>query len=445
MNIDQGGINALPMSLPNPVIVVPGITATYLRDDYVLPPEVVWSVMTKTYERVSLHPNNLRYEAVEPARVRADQIFEVAYRELIEELRHNLQETEDEPVPVYPFSYDWRMPLDVIEEQLAEFIQEVIQRTLLMRHYYNDAQFQTTPRVNLVAHSMGGLIITGYLERAGRNAPVGKVATLATPFGGSFEAIVQISTGTASLGTSPPSSRAREASRVTPALYHLLPSCAGLTLDDAPVGDMFDPQLWQPSVVQTLREYIRLHGVNVNDVQQEAQDLFASMLATAQAHRRRITNFRLDGTALKASDWLCVVGANSETRIRLQMKQTPTGPEFEFKSSDRDNLWDGSDNDADRWETGDGTVPFAGAIPAFLSLENLVVVTPSDYGYWEVQDRLLSSVSGFHGILPNMDMLHRLLVRHFTSQADTHGNTWGRPAPGVTRDGWKPPLPLEAK
>lgn len=30
-----------------PVIILPGITATYLRDQYVLPPDVIWSVLTK--------------------------------------------------------------------------------------------------------------------------------------------------------------------------------------------------------------------------------------------------------------------------------------------------------------------------------------------------------------------------------------------------------------
>lgn len=95
--------------------------------------------------------------------------------------------------------------------------------------------------------------------------------------------------------------------------------------------------------------------------------------------------------------------------------------------------------------TGDGTVPFEGAIPAFLNEKNLVCVTPDDYSYWEVGDRLLSSTAGFHGILPNMDMLHRLVVRHFTGRPDKHGNTWGWPAPGVARAQWSPPLALEAR
>ena len=124
------------MPLPYPVIVVPGITATYLKDDYDLPPEYVWTVMTKKYERLALHPNDLRYEAQEPARLKSDQLYEIAYRELIEELRYNLRSREDEPVPVYPFGYDWRMRLEDIQTGLDSFIQEVIDRTKLLRHYY---------------------------------------------------------------------------------------------------------------------------------------------------------------------------------------------------------------------------------------------------------------------------------------------------------------------
>ena len=45
--------------LPHPVIFVPGITASYLKDFYPLPPEVVWSVLKKQYSRVSLNPDDL--------------------------------------------------------------------------------------------------------------------------------------------------------------------------------------------------------------------------------------------------------------------------------------------------------------------------------------------------------------------------------------------------
>ena len=94
------------MPLPSPVILVPGITASYLRDEYSLPPEMIWTVIHKNHERVALHPDNPRYEAREPARVTSDQVFEIVYGEIIEELRSNLTDRPERPVPVFPFSYD---------------------------------------------------------------------------------------------------------------------------------------------------------------------------------------------------------------------------------------------------------------------------------------------------------------------------------------------------
>ena len=58
------------MAMPvYPTIIVPGITASNLLDAYPLPPETLWKVLHKDYERVALHPDDLRYEVKEPARV----------------------------------------------------------------------------------------------------------------------------------------------------------------------------------------------------------------------------------------------------------------------------------------------------------------------------------------------------------------------------------------
>ena len=437
------------MSLACPVILVPGITATSLRDEYALPAETLWSMSilstTKEYERIALHPDDLRYETIEPARVVADQVLEVAYKELIEELRHNLSEDPERSVPVYAFAYDWRMPLEISEARLVRFMDEVIARTKLLRHYQNDPWIKN-PRVNLVGHSMGGLLITDclarYVEHKKVMPPVAKVATLATPYRGSFEAVIQFATGTASLGTGAPSSRERETARVTPALYYLIPSCAGLTLMDRPSDTtLFKPDLWQPSIVQSLAQYVRLYAAQPEGAADQAATLFRAMLDKASSHRAQVDSFELATAGLGADDWLCVAGANSETRVALNVVKEGGGYQFDFRSSDRKNEW--SEGAAVQSElTGDGTVPFAAARPAFIAPERLVCVTPDDYGYWEVQDRVVSAAAGFHGILPNMDMLHRLLVRFFTGRPDTRKNTWGRRAPGVPKGKWNPPLAL---
>jgi pimeloyl-ACP methyl ester carboxylesterase len=434
------------MALPYPVIVVPGITATYLKDEYDLPPEYVWTVMTKKYERVALHPNDLRYEAQEPARLRPDQLYEIAYKELVEELRYNLRSEEDKKVPVFPFGYDWRMRLEDIQAELDSFVREVIDRTKLLKHYYR-AGYQNDPKVNLVGHSMGGLIIAGYIKSKGRQALVHKVATIATPYQGSFEAVIKVTTGTANLGTSPPSSRERESARVTPALYYLVPSfTGGLEVPEGVPRSLFDPAAWQPSIVQSIKEWIRLKGLPTPDQELVAERIFSAMLKSGKDHRVNIDAFKLSDAGMTPDRWLAVVGVDSVTRVRLRIVKNGRFPEFDFKTSDRDNRWfPARITDPECRLTGDGTVPFEGAVPKFLAPENLVCVTPGDYGYWEIGDKVLTEVGGFHGILPKMNMLHRLLVRFFTDAPDKRDNTWGRRAPGVPEGTCKPPLALKDK
>ena len=109
------------------------------------------------------------------------------------------------------------------------------------------------------------------------------------------------------------------------------------------------------------------------------------------------------------------------------------------------NKWKTGRSPQTRKATGDGTVHFEGAVPPFLDYNSLVCVTPDDYGYWELKDKATTKLAGFHGILPNMNMLHRLLVRFFKGAEDPRGNTWGRRAPGVSGDEWDPPLDLKDK
>jgi pimeloyl-ACP methyl ester carboxylesterase len=435
----------MPQQIVHPVIVIPGITAAYLHDEYSFQPETVWGLLKKDYERITPHPDDTRYEALEPARVRAGQLHPAAYRELVAELRHNLSPHADRPTPVFTFAYDWRLPLARSVELLAEFIEEVIDRTRLLRHY-DAAGWSGLPQVHLVAHSMGGLIAAGYLDRFGALRRVAKVASLATPFNGSFEAVLKIAIGTGDLGGEAPSSREREAARILPSLYHLIPAIPGSVQAEPELSsDLFQPQAWQRRVVQTLAEFIRLHGLRPDSGNEQANQFFASMLNQAQAYRRRVDELQLEAAGLSAADWLCVAGVNSPTRVRLPIRNCGGEPDFVLRSADRENRWQPDRCPAGRdWEqglTGDGTVPFEGAVPRFLSRENVVCVTPQDFGYWEVADRLLDRAAGFHGILPNMNMLHRLIVRHFTNAPETHGATWGRPAPGVPPDCWRPSLP----
>jgi len=434
--------------MQNPVVLVPGITASTLVDRYPVDPETVWSaVFDKSWDRVALHPDDLRYERDEPARVTEGGMFELMYAELAKELRHDLSPKADQPTPVYPFAYDWRQPLESLEDRLLAFVDEVIDRTKLLRHYHK-AGYADAPKVDLVAHSMGGLLVAGMLARHGKRVRVGRIATLGTPFRGSLEAVLKMTTGLAALGGTSSSSREREVARLTPALYYLLPDFAGALEPKPGVGDLpksfFEPEAWQPGIVQTIAEYVRLHGVAPADRKQQAQDLFAALLHQAHTHRRRVCGLDLAQAGLASSDWLCIVGVGETTRVRLRVGREHGKPSFDLTSEDRMNTWEEPPS-KDRALTGDGTVPYRGAQPPFLPPESLVCVCDGDFGYWELRDRVLELGVGLHGALPKMNLVHRLVASHF--QGVQRKGTWGRRPPDLAPGAsWTPPIAgLEAK
>jgi pimeloyl-ACP methyl ester carboxylesterase len=423
----------------NPVIFVPGIMGSALRDEYPVNPETVWSpfkLLIKAYDRITPHPSDIRYELQEPSRVAADQVFDLVYGEFIEELRHNLSPRADEPVPVFPFAYDWRQPLEESENQLSGFIEEVISRTGLLRHYH-DAGFGTArfpAQVNLAGHSMGGLIIAGYLQKAGRKK-VNKIATLGSPFRGSLEAVAKTALGTAALGASAGSSREREAARATPSLYYLLPSYQGaVQAENGLTDDLFVPDAWQPGILRTIQEFIRMYGVKPGDPARQARDLLRKMLDGAWKYRQRLEKLQL----AVPDDWLCIVGVDASTRVRMKISKDDAGaPRFDLTDVDVRNEWQNA-NPSLRGETGDNTVPYAGARSGFIPTEQVVCVTPGDFSFWEFRDRLLEA-TGFHSTLPAMNLAQRLVVSHFRGQI--YGDVWGRPAPDLEPGvAWNPPI-----
>lgn len=438
-----------------PVIVIPGITASTLRDEYAVTPDVVWNILQKRYDRVMLHPDDLRFEALEPARVRADQLFDLPYTDLIGELRHNLAEKEDRPVPVYPFAYDWRMPLDLIQTQLEDFIDEVIARTALLRHYHSDG-YKDDPKVDLVGHSMGGMIITGYLATS-HDTRVRKVATLGTPFRGSFEAVLKIATGTAALGSARQNSREREAARLTPALYHLIPSFDDGIIAPKPAWtNLFNATSWQPGVIATIAEQIRLGSVEPpkGKVEREAMAtaLLQSMLDEAANHRATMEAFDLADAGLTTNDWLCIVGVGERTRTALKVEDDGGAPIFRLDREERKNGYPkGARADVAYekdlpWETGDGTVPFAGARASFIGPDNIVCVCDADFGYWEIRDRLLEGpLVTLHGLLPAMSVVQKLVATHLKGRAGAKAPSMpgirGRRAPDLAATAtWDPPI-----
>jgi pimeloyl-ACP methyl ester carboxylesterase len=423
------------MAFQNPVIVLPGITGTSLVDEYPTDPRPLWTaLLNKEYERIALHPDDLRYEAREPARVVTGRLFEVVYGDLVAALRHDLTPHADRPTPVFAFPYDWRQPVQATARHLRAFVDEVIARTGLLRHYARWPEKRR--KVDLVGHSMGGLVIGEYLaqhQREGTDPRVRKVATLGTPHGGSIEAVVKLATGLASLGGETPSEREREGARSTPAIYQLLPTFAGAVQGDPP-GGLLAAGNWQRGIVDSLAEYVRLRAVDpppsVPGQRARGRQLLQGLLDEAADLRRRAAALVPAAVGLAVGDWLTVVGIGAATRTALKWSDATGEPRFEFTPAV---------NDVASGHTGDGTVPLAGALPPFLPAESIVAVTPDDFEVFELKDKALLLAAGFHAQLPNMNLAQRLVLRHLRD--DYRGPTKGRPVPGVKPKSWTPPIP----
>jgi pimeloyl-ACP methyl ester carboxylesterase len=422
----------------NPVIFLPGILGSALRDSYDVDLHTVFSarsmlpladMFSDDYTRIALHPDDQRFERLEPARIEAEGVIPLIYKEFILELRHSLAKDPSQPTPVVPMAYDWRQPLETTEDRLEALIEETIDRTRLLRHYA-DSPWNRNRRVNLVGHSMGGLVIAGLLARKPELARrIGKVATIGTPYRGSVEAVTKVCMGTSTLGAEGSSSREREAARITPALYYLVPDYAGAT---RPGTDLFDHKNWQASVIDTLLRYQNAYSVRFNNdaTAADAAGLLGSMLEQAGRHRRRIA--AVDGIpgGLARQNWLAIAGTGAKTRTRIDVA-TPSKrrPQFDFPAPEDD--------------AGDGTVPLASAVPTFLEPRHLVCVSGSDFSLGEIGDRLLRAGAGLHAALPSMNLVQRLVVSLF--QGDREGDAGGRPFPGVTAAQWLPPSKLDIK
>ncbi|MGI9261978.1 MAG: lipase/acyltransferase domain-containing protein [Woeseiaceae bacterium] len=419
--------------MQNPVIVIPGITATDLVDDYPLKADEIWTmVFNKEYNRVALHPDDLRYEAVEPAHVVAGQVFPI-YSDLIRALRHELSARADQPTPVFAFPYDWRMDIRATAGKLGDFIDEVIARTKLLKHYARADDL----KVDLVGHSMGGLVITEYLSQRRRQSAVEKVATIGTPYLGSIEAIVKVTTGMSLITGPEPKEREREAARVTPSLYQLFPSYEGATTDiDGANVDMFDANNMQASIVDSLAEFVRLYSVSTRSSQrrERAVEILEEMLANAKRHRRNVERFKLSDAGIRRDDWLAVIGIGERTRVEMTVNKNSGDTRFVIDKTQFVNEISKTSDEISR--TGDGTVPLAAAIPPFLPATRPVCVKDSDLEFLELRDRIMVGVGGLHGLLPGINLVQRLVTKHLNPRY--HGRVWGRRLPGARS--WNPPI-----
>lgn len=469
----------------HPIILLHAITAAGLHDHYPLDHERVWTpfdLAFSNYERIAFYPKtgvrpgSVRYEAVEPALIRPSEVFGIVYKELASELKHNLSYGTVPVQPVYPFAYDWRQDNHVTIRRLAEFVEEVIARTNLMPHEPRKIQGPACDCVDMIGHSMGGIVIAGCVASgllgAGAGSKVRRVVTLGTPFRGASAAVAKLTTGLGTLTGREAKERERTTARLTPTTYQLLPSFNGALVDGPlegdrsgwrylPAGAIWEAGTYQASIRDTIAEHIEATQAEVPATgggatfRDRADVLLGEMLDTARQYRALVervdpaTMLRPRGTGDARHDggWLAIVGCGEQTHIASGIRDRGHEKKqmFDFReagfSTDR---WDAREIGCDAETfTGDETVPVLGAEPPWAdSWKDTVVVKRQDFArFGEIGDRVLQDKLGFHGTLPLLNLAQRWIINFLRPEwsekpsLGQHGKLWGRPLPTFWRTG----------
>jgi pimeloyl-ACP methyl ester carboxylesterase len=443
---------------PPPVIVLHGLTASVLRDEYPVDPETVLTrepLGPKKWDRVLLHPDNLSFEANEPARVRASHHVPIGYGELIKALRTELCPSEDRPVPVYPFSFDWRDGIFASAERLGEFIREIIGRTRLLKHYPTDLA-----EVDLVGHSMGGMVISACLAR-GHHMEKGRplvrqVATIATPYHGAVDALEKLAVGESEIFGEGRDAE-RHFARLTPSVYQHVPEFPEALLDEAdrPVS-AFDPLNWQHSIFGTLAEHLRIYSRDpqFQDPAKRAQAAFATLSAwLAEGKKVQAAVNGLDPKAVLLDNtgpgrhpgWLVLTGVDEPTKYQAALRVANGERVFEFRQEKDGYDPDGDDDPAvvrplvdTRSRLGDGTVAIRGAIPDWADRDRVVAMARRDFG--KLENLPLKGFASLHAILPWLNLVHRWIIAFFKDKDAGKAKITARPLFDVAQPAWQSPV-----
>jgi len=326
-----------PLVVPtkNPVIIIPGITGTYLfknYDDY----EEIWPNFSKLITSLDdsfLNDLALLIDGTEdPEKPIAigDIIENMLYFHIFDELITNLENyggyIKNENLFVFP--YDWRMSTTENSLLLKEKIDEIILST-------------ESEKVDIIAHSMGGLIAKKYVAEFLQDK-VDHLIFLGTPQLGAPQAFKVLMYGDDmgySLGVLGLNKlRAKFISQNMPAVYELLPSEKYIDLNGSYIKDELNTGTGQVEL-----DYEQTKDLMIEKGRNELMYPFAEDLHGG------IDSLDIAETGIDAYNF---IGCGSTTIGKITLKQKKLWKNLFFGWGDDYIL---------KYVSGDGTVPLVSA------------------------------------------------------------------------------------
>lgn len=224
------------------IVFIPGIKGSELIDSYPLDWPRRWSLEDMVVGDLVEDPHDFslvdgRFDAADGHWMRPGRLIHYAYGRMIAKLR-----AWQAPEPVYPFSYDWRKPLELAATRLVRVLEDIRGRELAAGR---------APALRFVTHSMGGLLLRaalGLIQRRPWSGDVGRMVFIAPPFrgaiGGPYALVVGERDGW--FGTD---EDYRGIARGFPSVYQMTPSWPGAAhAGDGTPLDLFDAANWQANV-----------------------------------------------------------------------------------------------------------------------------------------------------------------------------------------------------
>jgi len=205
-----------PIILPHPVLIVPGIAGTELWNE----DELIWADLERMFwdvgdefltENLSLDENGNSTQNILAKKVierMGRSPFEVnIFQNLKSSLELGGYETDQN---LFFFLYDWRLDLDNTKDFLNQKIEEIKSQT-------------GSSKVDIIAHSMGGLLTKAYIEAYGKDS-IDKLIFVGTPHLGAPKAGKTLLEGDNFSIPWLDAGRIKELALNMPSLHQLLPS-----------------------------------------------------------------------------------------------------------------------------------------------------------------------------------------------------------------------------